>query len=201
MNKPAETVSGATVHMLQEGLARCGLIGPPSAWPKGHLWVSFEDLEKLPEVNCIGSLLTLPVDEQPPRTPDRSFTYSPQEREVMLARMHHASKAFYRAATAIGCHPFIEFTGLLNEYIKICERAHANGLDFTEANIHSGKAIPMFEHEASYLGEKLGCIYGLSLLDPENLYPFLRAAGLEETAAGFLIHPEPSELERKRVGQ
>lgn len=28
------------VHWLQAGLAVCGLIGPPAAWPPGHVWVS-----------------------------------------------------------------------------------------------------------------------------------------------------------------
>lgn len=105
-------------------------------------------------------------------------TYSPEEREAMLRGMHAVSDAFYRGATRIGCHPFIEFTGLLNEYIKICERAHAQGLDFTEANAHSGKALSVEPYEAAYLGEKLGCIYGPSLQDPRNLREFLLKAGL-----------------------
>jgi hypothetical protein len=29
----------AVVHVLYHGFAACGLIGPPSDWPKGHVWV------------------------------------------------------------------------------------------------------------------------------------------------------------------
>jgi hypothetical protein len=105
-------------------------------------------------------------------------TYSHEEREAMLRGMHAASEAFYFAAFKIGCHPFIEFTGLINEYIKICERAHAQGFDFNEATAHSGKALPIETYEAAYLGEKLGCIYGPSLQDPRNLREFLLTAGL-----------------------
>jgi hypothetical protein len=108
------------------------------------------------------------------------FTHSPEEREKMLKGMRVASNTLYRFAIAIGHHPFIEFCGLINEYIKICERAHAQNLDFTECSAHSGKALEMRSHEAAYLGEKLGCIYGPSLQDPANLKAFLQAAGLAQ---------------------
>lgn len=82
----------------------------------------------------------------------------------MLDGMQAASGAFYRDAARIGCHPFIEFTGLMNEYIKLCEAAHAQGQDFTETSIHgSGQPLPMREHHRRYLKEKLECIYGHSL--------------------------------------
>lgn len=50
-------------------------------------------------------------------------------------------------ARRIGNHPFIEFTGLMNEYIVMCENALAQGIDFTETSIHGdGKPLPMREH-------------------------------------------------------
>jgi len=104
--------------------------------------------------------------------------YTRGEREAMLEGMRRASSMFYARAFAIGCHPFIEFNGLMNEYIKICERAHRDGIDFPRASAHSGIAIPMATYEAAYLGEKIGCIYGPALQDPATLRAFLRAAGL-----------------------
>lgn len=78
----------------------------------------------------------------------------------MLKRMQQASNAFYAAAIAIGNHPFIEFTGLMNEYIKICEDAHAMGIDFSNCNIHTGERLPVASYRQAYMQEKLECIFG-----------------------------------------
>lgn len=92
------------------------------------------------------------------------MTYTKEELEVMLVKMRAASGAFYYNATRTGCHPFIEFTGLMNEYIKLCEAALAQGIDFTETSIHgSGQPLPMQSYHRNYLTEKLECIYGYSL--------------------------------------
>ena len=40
------------VHVLKHGYALCGLPSPPSSWPEGHRWVSFEDTRHLGEVTC-----------------------------------------------------------------------------------------------------------------------------------------------------
>lgn len=72
-----------------------------------------------------------------------SLTHTPQERAVMLLGMRRTADAFYQQAVVIGNHPFIEFSGLLNEYIKLCEWAHADGIDFTQRNMR----------------EKLDCIF------------------------------------------
>jgi len=125
-------------------------------------------------------MTTKPVPET--FLPNQSSTYSPPEREQMLAMMRETSNAFYKRARLIGCHPFIEFAGLMNEYIKVCRRAHEQGIDFTESSAHSGKPLDFRSYEAAYLGEKLGCIYGPSLQAPENLRAFLRAAGLNYAA-------------------
>jgi len=111
--------------------------------------------------------------------------YSVEERDAMLRGMRAASDRFYESAFRIGCHPFIEFCGLMNEYIKMCEQAHKAGIDFPHASAHSGLAVPMAPYEAAYLGEKIGCIYGPSLQDPANLKAFMRAAGLAK------LEPEP----------
>lgn len=83
----------------------------------------------------------------------------------MLVGMQDASDAFYYHAVKIGCHPFIEFTGLLNEYINICRAAHAAGIDFTETSVHGSGVLPVKPHHVAYLSEKLACIYGNSVCD------------------------------------
>lgn len=82
-----------------------------------------------------------------------------EEREAALDQMKAVSKWFYASAIKIGNHPFIEFTGLLNEYIKICENAHRAGIDFSECNTHGETDLPMMPYEISYINEKLECIF------------------------------------------
>lgn len=122
-----------------------------------------------------------------PRDTLNGFTVD--ERAAMLDGMARASNLLYRDAVRIGHHPFIEFCGLINEYVKICARAHRQGVDFTESSAHSGKPLPVFGHEAEYIGEKLGCIYGPSLQSEENRKKFLQAAGLNETEPAALPSP------------
>jgi hypothetical protein len=93
-------------------------------------------------------------------------TYSYEEREVMLQKMTEASNRFYVMATAIGCHPFIELTGLMNELIEIYRENHELGFDFTQADTHSGKGLNMKPHQMAYISEKLDCIFGPTLQDP-----------------------------------
>jgi len=86
----------------------------------------------------------------------------------MLAKMRDASNAFYAAAAASGCHAFIEFTGLMNEFIKVCADAHNDGKDFAFANTHGSTALPFQPYHLAYLAEKLNCIYGPALLKSET---------------------------------
>jgi len=102
------------------------------------------------------------------------------ELEQVLARMRETLQAFYYSAIQIQCHPFIELTGFMNEYIQICGRALDRGIDFTEENIHvGGVGLPMEIHQAAYLGEKFGCIFKTTFAgNPELLQAFIRAAEL-----------------------
>lgn len=84
----------------------------------------------------------------------------PAEREQALQAMATAIKSFYGAAVKVGNHPFIEFAGVMTAYQKSCERAHEEGIDFTECNQHAGRQLPMESYEVSYLAEKLNCIFG-----------------------------------------
>lgn len=88
--------------------------------------------------------------------------YEKHELEKMLVDMERASSQFYIAATQIGNHAFIEFTGLINEYINICRDNLADGKDFTQANIHMGK--PMIKsYQRDYMAGKIECIFGVPL--------------------------------------
>jgi len=84
---------------------------------------------------------------------------SPEEREIALKQMEAAVDDFYRQAIGIHNHPFTEFAGIIQAYIKTCQRAHDGGIDFTECNRHSGNPLPMESFEISYLNEKLNCIF------------------------------------------
>lgn len=84
-----------------------------------------------------------------------------EERAECLRKMRAASSAFYFAAVQCGNHAFIEFTGLMNDYIAACEDAHRAGVDFTRANVHTGTHLPLPGYRLAYLDEKLECIYGI----------------------------------------
>lgn len=89
-----------------------------------------------------------------------------EEREVALTEMEKASLCFYYSAVRIGNHPFIEFAGLMNEYIKMCQAAHEKGIDFSDCNTHSEKDLPMKGYQRDYINEKLECIFtGRSFID------------------------------------
>lgn len=107
--------------------------------------------------------------------PPRANQYTDQERERVLTLMNAASKTFYGLAAMAGCHPFIEFNGLMAEFIKVCQEAHESGQDFPMASTHTGISLPFKHYHLEYLAEKLNCIYGPSLLsDKENRDAFIR---------------------------
>jgi hypothetical protein len=109
------------------------------------------------------------------RTKEMADEYSKEEMLVMIDKMKAISNSFYDNATRIGCHPFIELTGFMNEYIKIAQRAMNNGIDFPLASTHTGKFLPITDYEAGYIAEKLNCIFGVSLIENEDAaYEFVR---------------------------
>lgn len=95
--------------------------------------------------------------------------YNKAERDEILKAMRSASERFYAMAVQTKCHPFIEFTGLMNEYIKVCQDASAKDIDFTQANTHTGQSLPIQTYHAAYLAEKLNCIYGPALLSSSEV--------------------------------
>lgn len=87
---------------------------------------------------------------------------SPQTPEEILQAMTIASDNYYREAIATNCHTFIEFTGLINEYIKICQRnLKQRGVDFTKTSAHcpGGPRLQIEEWELDYINDKLRCIF------------------------------------------
>ncbi len=103
---------------------------------------------------------------------------TPEQRAVMLDQMDRAVQSFYTMAVQIQNHPFIEFAGVMGEYVKVCREAHRQGFDFTNAHAHSGHALPIQPFQAAYLGEKIGCIFGPALQLARNGRPFLEALEL-----------------------
>jgi hypothetical protein len=67
---------------------------------------------------------------------------------------------FFHAEMGARVHAFIEFCGVLNKYVQICQRCAGEGIDFTQFNTHTGQAMPVEMHDMEYLGEKLQCIFG-----------------------------------------
>jgi hypothetical protein len=81
--------------------------------------------------------------------------------EQSLELMRKASNEFYQMAIATQCHAFVEFTGLLNEFIKVAYEFQQNNptLDFREHNQHTGKVLRLQPYQVDYIHEKLNCIY------------------------------------------
>ncbi len=94
--------------------------------------------------------------------PKKELPDSPQTPEEILVAMKAASNNYYREAIATNCHTFIEFTGLMNEYIKICERnLKQRGIDFTKTSVHCSDEprLQIEGWELDYINSKLQCIF------------------------------------------
>ena len=86
-----------------------------------------------------------------------------QELKTICESMQVVSDNFYRQAACLENHAFIEFCGLMNEYIKVCEQSTEKGIDFTEVNIHTGLTMAFKDYNLDYIAEKFNCIYGSSI--------------------------------------
>ena len=97
---------------------------------------------------------------------------SPQTPEEILEAMKAAANNYYREAICTNCHTFIEFTGLINEYIKICERnLNQRGVDVTKTSTHcpGEPRLQVEDWELDYINDKLGCIFpNLQLVEVKN---------------------------------
>ena len=110
--------------------------------------------------------------------------YTDDQLKDMIAKMHAVSSAFYPAACNTGCHAFIEFTGLMNEFIKICQQSLTAEVDFATSNTHSGKPLVVHTFNAAYIVEKLDCIFGPSIKSsPEVRAAFAKLVEVEKDEA------------------
>ncbi len=79
--------------------------------------------------------------------------------EESLQRLRLATDNFYYHVATSECQAFIELTGLMREYIKVCEENLARGIDFREPNGIPGQRMQLQPHEIAYFQEKLNCIF------------------------------------------
>ena len=102
---------------------------------------------------------------------------TPEDRarlETMLRNLKRAVNRFYwQLAFPIGCHPFIEFAGLMSVFVTMCEESLAAGIDYSQATAHTGQALVAAPHHVTYLAEKFGCIFGPVVSDPKVMADFL----------------------------
>lgn len=99
------------------------------------------------------------------RVPTHSELTEPRKKTLrrMIDDMQETVDRFYFMAIGLGNHPFVEWAGLMNEYVKMCHFALADGIDFTRCNIHSEQALPIHPVNTDYLAEKARCIFGKSI--------------------------------------
>lgn len=103
--------------------------------------------------------------------------YDEADRKEQLKKMRAVSDAFYSGAVRTNVHAFIEFCGFMNKFIDICARSSEQGVDFNEANTHTGQQLVVEDHDLHYLAEKFDCIFGPTLSDPQKREVFFRAMG------------------------
>lgn len=106
------------------------------------------------------------------------------ELKLMIRRMSDLVTLFYQSAVQIGNHPFIEWTGILNEYVRLCMNALAEGIDFADANVHSSGVLPVYAFNIDYFAEKARCIFGNTLAaQPELARAFLEKVVSDKSVA------------------
>lgn len=112
--------------------------------------------------------------------------YSKEERIEQIKKMRTVTEDFYTKATRTGVHAFIEFCGMMNEFINMCAATNEEGIDFNAANTHTGNKLVMKPHHAAYLAEKFDCIYGPTLVG-EARQQFMEAMG-------WMGHDDPGDV-------
>jgi hypothetical protein len=85
----------------------------------------------------------------------------------ILKKMEDLSRQFYAGARLAGYHQFLEHNGFLVKQIEICRRLLLRDVDFV------ANALELTTHDAAYLAEKFGCMYGQALHEPATMRAFL----------------------------
>ena len=125
------------------------------------------------------------------------YSYSPAELKQIASEMNDVNEAIYwhmfRRGFGSKCHAFLEFNGLMSKYQELCRKAADSGIDFTNLNVHSGRPLPMEDHDVAYLAEKFECIFGSFFkTNPDLALLFAeRALGLQhDTLAPMSERPQ-----------
>jgi hypothetical protein len=98
--------------------------------------------------------------------------YTKEEQASQIEQMKYVTSLWYYQAIRImpQCHAFVEHMGLINEFVKVCQKTYEAGkVDFNDTNQHSSELLVMKDYNVEYLAEKLGCIYGPTLAADERL--------------------------------
>lgn len=117
---------------------------------------------------------------------DSEDAFSPpteSELRAITADMTQIADVFYMLCSKAGfahkCHPFLEFTGLMREYIHGCNMLIREGKDFRRSSGHALKESAVLPIDIRYISEKLNCIFGPTLRATETKNVFLALMGFE----------------------
>ena len=88
------------------------------------------------------------------------YSYNKEELQAITQKMRNTSNRVYVLLQSCGVHAFIEFNGLMQKYVDLCQRAADEGVDFTMFNTHNDKTFEVQDHDVVYLAEKFDCIFG-----------------------------------------
>jgi hypothetical protein len=108
-----------------------------------------------------------------------------QDCVLALEKMKQASDAFYLAAVKTNKHQFVEFNGLLVKYIEILRKQFMAGED-----IITEERVPMEFGDALYIGEKLNCIFGETLMSDAKVRGAFLTKLFPGAAINFETHDE-----------
>lgn len=85
-------------------------------------------------------------------------------KKVIIKEMDVIVDLFYTSTMRIGHRPFMEFAGLMKEYVKICRVADSQGIDYVTT-----EKLPIRPDQLSYINEKLvGIFRGATVLQLED---------------------------------
>ena len=87
-------------------------------------------------------------------------SYNKEELQAITLKMREVANRVYPLLQSCNVHAFIEFNGLMQKYVDLCQRAADEGVDFVMFNTHNDKSFEVQEHDVVYMAEKFDCIFG-----------------------------------------
>jgi hypothetical protein len=87
-------------------------------------------------------------------------SYNKEELQAITQKMRNTANRVYVLLQSCEVHAFIEFNGLMQKYVDLCQRASDAGVDFTMFNTHNDRAFTVHAHDIEYMAEKFDCIFG-----------------------------------------